>query len=257
MMQIRQDVRHAVRALGRHPGYLATAVLTLALGIGFTTATFSVINAVLLKPLPFAQPDRLMLVRERKLPQFPEFSVAPGHYLTWREQTRTFDDIAAWGRELANLDTGSADPERVRAARVTAHLFPLLGVTPAPGRRPDGRRRRAGRAGGRADLVWHVAAPVRRTSGRDWPIDAAGRGACNHRRGDGCRVRLPGGADGNLGADGVYRGRAPANGQSLSVGHRTPEARRFGGASAVGHQHRGRSHRAEDPESSAGWDVLV
>ena len=109
-------------------------MLTLALGIGFTTATFSVINAVLLKPLPFAQPDRLMLVRERKLPPFPEFSVAPGHYLTWRERTRTFDDLAAWGGELVNLDTGSADPERVRAARVTAHLFPLLGAAPVAGR---------------------------------------------------------------------------------------------------------------------------
>ena len=133
-MQIGQDLRHAVRALSKRPGYAVTAILTLALGIGFTTATFSVINAVLLKPLPFAAPDRLMLLRERRLPQFPEFSVAPGHYLAWRDQTTSFDGIAAWGTQLANLDTGGADPERVRADRVTANLFPLLGVTPASGR---------------------------------------------------------------------------------------------------------------------------
>jgi putative ABC transport system permease protein len=133
-MQIGQDLRHAARTLAKRPGYAVTAILTLALGIGFTTSTFSVINAVLLKPLPFAAPDRLMLLRERRLPQFPEFSVSPGHYLAWRDQTSAFESVAAWGTQLVNLDTGSTDPERVRADRVTANLFPLLGVAPASGR---------------------------------------------------------------------------------------------------------------------------
>jgi putative ABC transport system permease protein len=134
MTQTGQDIRHAARALTKHPGYLATAVLTLGLGIGFTTATFSVINAVLLRPLPFADPARVMLIRERKLPQFPEFSVAPGHYLAWRDQATAFDAIAALGSQLVNLDTGATDPDRVRADRVTANLFPLLGIAPILGR---------------------------------------------------------------------------------------------------------------------------
>jgi putative ABC transport system permease protein len=134
MMSIGQDIRHAARALAKHPGYLATAVCTLALGIGFTTATFSVINAVLLRPLPFTDPERLVLLRERKLPQLPEFSVSPGHYLAWRDQTTAFDGLAAFGVEVVNLDTGSADPQRVRADRITANLFPLLGAAPVVGR---------------------------------------------------------------------------------------------------------------------------
>ena len=129
-----QDLRHAVRVLAGHPGYSATALLTLALGIGFSTATFSVINAVLLKPLPYREPDRLLILRERNLPRFPEFSVSPGHYLTWRRNATKFEGIAAWGTQLVNLDTGSGEPERVRADRVSANLFPLLGIPPAVGR---------------------------------------------------------------------------------------------------------------------------
>jgi putative ABC transport system permease protein len=129
-----QDLRHAVRALLKQPGYLATALLTLALGIGFTTATFSVVNAVLLRPLPFANPDALLLLSERHLPQFPEFSVSPGHYVKWREQATLFEAIAAWANQSVNLDTGRGDVDRVRADRVSANLFPLLGVRPLYGR---------------------------------------------------------------------------------------------------------------------------
>ena len=129
-----QDLRHAVRALRTRPGYLALALLTLALGIGFTTATFSVVNAVLLRPLPYSDPDRLLQLRERKMPQFPEFSVSPGHYLAWKEQATAFEGIAAWRSAAVSLVVSNAAPERVRADRVTPDLFPLLGVTPMLGR---------------------------------------------------------------------------------------------------------------------------
>ena len=132
-----QDLRQAARAMSKHPGYLATALLTLALGIGFSTATFSVVHAVLLRPLPYANPHELLMLRERRLPQFPEFSVSPGHYLAWREYSTAFQGIGAWQVQLRNLDTGSAEPERVRVDRVSASLFALLGVAPIAGRSFD------------------------------------------------------------------------------------------------------------------------
>ncbi|HSC26905.1 MAG TPA: ABC transporter permease [Vicinamibacterales bacterium] len=128
-----QDLRQALRVLAKHPGFLSTALVTLALGIGFSTATFSVVNAVLLRPLPFTNPSQLLILRERH-PRFPEFSVSPGHYLTWRAQATHFDGIAAWSVQLVNLDAGSGEPERVRAERVSADLFPVLGVAPLIGR---------------------------------------------------------------------------------------------------------------------------
>ncbi len=135
MQQIAQDLRHAIRALLKRPGYLATALLTLSLGIGFSTATFSVINAVLLRPLPYAEPERLLQLRERNLPSFPEFSVSPGHYLAWRERaTATMEGIAVYGTQSVNLDMGNGEAERVRADRVSANLFPLLGIQPVVGR---------------------------------------------------------------------------------------------------------------------------
>ena len=129
-----QDLKHALRASLAHPGYLATALMTLALGIGFTTATFTVTNAVLLRPLPFHEPDRLVRLIERNLPQFPQFSVSPGHYLFWRDNAKAFEGIGAWAAQNMNLETGSDDPQRVRADRVTVNLFPLLGVPPIAGR---------------------------------------------------------------------------------------------------------------------------
>jgi putative ABC transport system permease protein len=129
-----QDFRHALRALLKHPGYLLTAVLTLALGIGFSTATFSVVNAVLLRPLPYKEPDRLVQLRERNLPRFPQFSVSPGHFIFWREHNRTFEGMAGVAAQSVNLDLGNEDPQRVRADRVSANLFAVLGVSAALGR---------------------------------------------------------------------------------------------------------------------------
>jgi predicted permease len=133
-MTLTQDLKHAVRGLLKRPGYLATALVTLALGIGFSTATFTVINAVLLRPLPYEDPDRLVRLMERNMPRFPQFSVSPGHYLFWREHATAFEGIGAWAAQNVNLENSSGDPQRVRADRVTANLFPLLGVRPVIGR---------------------------------------------------------------------------------------------------------------------------
>ena len=134
LLDLMRDVRLAARTLWRKPGFSAVAILTLALGVGATTAVFSVVNAVLLAPLPYAEPDRLVMLRERKLPQFSSFTAAPGNFLAWKEQAGgAFDRLAAF-RQGSLTMTGTADPERVTSARVTADLFPLLGVPPALGR---------------------------------------------------------------------------------------------------------------------------
>lgn len=133
-MTLVQDLRDAARALAKHPGYVATALLTLALGIGFSTATFTVVNAVLLKPLPYRDPSRLVFLRERSLPRFPEFSVSPGHYLFWRDHATAFEGIGGYRYNNATVEIAGQEPEQMRADRVTANLFPVLGVAPVIGR---------------------------------------------------------------------------------------------------------------------------
>jgi putative ABC transport system permease protein len=127
------DLRYGLRMLIKSPGFALVAVLTLALGIGANTAIFSVVNTVLLRPLPYEDPDRLIVVRETKLPQFPEFSVSPGNFLDWQKQNTVFAQLEAFRGQAYNL-TGTGEPEQLRAARVTAGMFPMLGVKPAQGR---------------------------------------------------------------------------------------------------------------------------
>ena len=162
MSTLRHDLHCAVKTMIGQPGYFLTALLTLALGIGFSTAIFSVVNTVLLRPLPYRDAGRLLWLRERRLPQFPEFSVAPGHYLAWRDQATAFDGIASWGTNFVTLETGTGDPERVRADRTTANLFPVLGVAPALGR---GIAESDDRAGAPAIVVLSYGAWQRRFGG--------------------------------------------------------------------------------------------
>src|SRR3954471_12835020 len=124
-----RDLRYAVRVLTSHPGFTIVAVLTLALGIGANTAIFTVVNAVLLQPLPFRDPSRLMLLIERTS-QFPTVTTSWQNYVDWRDQSRSFDAVAAL-RSLTMTLTGDAEPERVQAKMVTASLLPALGVAPA------------------------------------------------------------------------------------------------------------------------------
>ncbi|HUF47245.1 MAG TPA: ABC transporter permease [Vicinamibacterales bacterium] len=126
-----RDGRHAVRQLMRMPGFTLVAVLTLGLGVGATTAIFSVVNGVLLQPLPFPEPHALVHVHE-VVPQYGRFSVAPATFLDWREQGTSFEHIAAFGG-TSGTHVGDDGPERLTGAAVSWDLFELLGVRPALG----------------------------------------------------------------------------------------------------------------------------
>ena len=133
MQTLMQDLRYGARMLLKMPGFTLIAVVTLALGIGANTAIFSVVNTVLLRPLPFKDPERLMMIRETKLPQFPEFSVAPGNFLEWQKQNTVFERMGAIRDITYNL-IGSGNPEQLNAERVTDGFFAMFGVQPQLGR---------------------------------------------------------------------------------------------------------------------------
>jgi len=133
MQTLWQDLRYGARMLLKKPGFTLIAVITLALGIGANAAIFSVVNAVLLRPLPFKDPDRLMLIRETKLPQFPEFSVSPGNFLDWRKQNTVFERLVAFSGLSFNM-VGTGDPEQIRGMKVTDGFFATLGAQPQMGR---------------------------------------------------------------------------------------------------------------------------
>ncbi len=129
-----QDLRFGVRLLLKNPGFSAVAVLALALGIGANTAIFSVVDAVIFRPLPFDHPERLVAAWERDLSKGEDHdSVMAGNYVDWRSRSQVFEEMSAYAGASVNL-TGLAEPERIRAARVSAGLFPLLGVQPEVGR---------------------------------------------------------------------------------------------------------------------------
>ena len=133
-MPFLQDLRHGVRTLRRVPGLVAVAVITLALGIGANTAIFSVIYSVLLKPLVFPEPDRLMQVWMA----FPERGIdqtswSHGHFWDAREMVQAFEELGAVEFGDVNL-TGLGDPEKLDAVRVNAGFFRVLGVSPVAGR---------------------------------------------------------------------------------------------------------------------------
>jgi putative ABC transport system permease protein len=134
MHTLAQDLRYGLRMLMKSPGFMAVALLTLALGVGANTAIFTVVNAVLLRPLPYKNPQGLVQVWESNPKRgFPQFSVAPPNFVDWRAQNHVFEQMAAMAGGDYNL-TGVGAPERVLAADVSADLFSLLGVEPERGR---------------------------------------------------------------------------------------------------------------------------
>jgi len=135
---IGQDIRYGVRGLKRSPGFAVAAILMLALGIGANTAIFSLVRAVVLRPLPFPNPDRLVLI-------WDDFSAnggparvgpSPADYVAWKERSRSFTDLAAFTTATYNL-TASGEPAKLDGLRTTANMFAVLGMTPILGRTLD------------------------------------------------------------------------------------------------------------------------
>ena len=137
MTNLGQDARYAWRVLRKSPGFTAVAVLVLALGIGANTAIFSVVNAVLLRPLPFDQPDRLVVLwhlpPQASFPGVPIFSVSPANFLDWRSQSHSFEGMSAYGFGRYIL-TGNGQPESIRTVAATSGLFSILHAQPLLGR---------------------------------------------------------------------------------------------------------------------------
>jgi len=129
-----QDLRFAARMLRKSPGFTAVAVLTLALGIGANTAIFTVVNGVVLKPLPFPQPDRLVMLLEKQLSDGTLGTVAPANFFDWREQSHSFDKMAAIDPYPDFILNGSGEPQRLTGAAVSSDFFSLLGIHIALGR---------------------------------------------------------------------------------------------------------------------------
>lgn len=127
-----QDLRYGARMLLKHPGVTAIAVLTLALGIGANTAIFSVVNAVMLRPLSYRNPDRLVSLWEN-VPGRGRWRVTPANFLDWKTQNRVFEDVAAFGGTTLTL-TGGGEPEQILGTRVSNGYFSVVGVEPMLGR---------------------------------------------------------------------------------------------------------------------------
>ena len=132
MQTMFQDVRYAWRQLRKSPGFAVVAIGTLALGIGVNTIIFSVVNGVMLSPLPFVEPDRLVTLHENK-PNFEGGSISYPNFRDWQKNNRTFSSMAI-ARSYSFSMTGTAEPEQLRGEFVSSEFFPTLGVNPVQGR---------------------------------------------------------------------------------------------------------------------------
>src|SRR5882672_10501986 len=134
METFRQDLRYALRMLRKNPGFTAVAVITLALGIGANTAIFSVVNAVLLRPLPFREPKQLVRVySEFPTMQLKKFWLSPPELLDIQKEAKSWESIGGWVTTGQNVGTDT-EPLRVTSAAITRGLIDTLGVQPALGR---------------------------------------------------------------------------------------------------------------------------
>jgi len=137
MSRFLQDLKFATRHLLKSPGFTSVAILIMALGIGANSAIFSVVHAVLLEPLPFSDPDRLVQIwhvpPQTSFPGMTRFAVSAANFLDWQKQNHVFSEMALYSGSSYDI-TGQGKPETIRAGRVTANFFSVLGVQPVYGR---------------------------------------------------------------------------------------------------------------------------
>ena len=141
-----QDLRYAVRTLRKSPGFTAVAVLILALGVGANTAIFSLVSAVLLRPLPFAEAERLVVLWQdfTSVGGPARMNPTAATYVDWQTRSRSFADMALFEAATYNL-TQSGEPERLNGVRTTSNLFDVLGMQPLVGQRSHRTTRHPGR----------------------------------------------------------------------------------------------------------------
>ena len=146
----------------KNPGFTAVAVITLALGVGATTAIFSVVNAVMLRPLRYVEPERLVRIWESN-PEggWPQFAASHPNFLDWRAQQTRFEQLAAFGSVSLSMTSGDS-AEIVRGASGTSDFLPLLGIIPALGRNFSPQEDRPGSTARGAANRWILAASLRR-----------------------------------------------------------------------------------------------
>src|ERR1043166_4551527 len=133
MGSFRQDLRYGFRLLRKRPGFSCLAILTLALGIGANTAIFSVVNGVLLRPLNYQAPERVVALWENVPAKGGKWRVAHANFFDWKNQNHVFAAVAAFGASSFNL-TGTDEPEQLRGVKVSDNYFAVLGVYPERGR---------------------------------------------------------------------------------------------------------------------------
>src|SRR5690349_4260733 len=137
MSALLQDLKFAIRLIAKNPGFAIAAIVVLALGIGANSALFSVVNSVLLQPLPYHEPHRLVQLFHTPPPKaFPgvtRFSLAPANYLDWKSQNHVFENSSIYAFSSYNL-SGRETPESVNATKVSYEFFSVLGVKPVMGR---------------------------------------------------------------------------------------------------------------------------
>ncbi len=130
MQILLQDIRYGIRRFRKDPAFMAVTIITLALGIGATSAIFSVVNGVLLRPLPFPHSDRVVLLMEHTK-SFPRFSVSYQNFVDWRAQARSFESVGAVRNAIVTL-SGTGQPERLPAQMTTANLLGTLSESISP-----------------------------------------------------------------------------------------------------------------------------
>ena len=147
MGNLLQDIRYGMRTLAKNPGFTIVAVLTLALGIGANTAIFSVVENLLLRPLPYPQPERLVEIANTYPPQVPKAGLSPGDYADWKRQNQSFSEMGAYAEISKGFNlTGDGEPQRAQVGYASSDLFPMLGARVVAGRTFMPEENRAGNA---------------------------------------------------------------------------------------------------------------